>query len=360
MVNVSEKTYQKGKAMIKNTLEVYQMLGDECSKEIYGQRILLSLTKDEKYKDGIVCNGYVLNWLRTRLQETSSRNVLLYGAGKRGTLISRLCPNMFMAIIDEGLNKQGKLINGLKVLSISEAIKEYSNPVVVISNKYEIGDIKNSLIKWGISEEDILELEPKLTESIRGQYFDLEELKPESNEVFIDCGAFDGDTSIAFMKWSNERFKHIYCFEPDVNNYTICKNNLEKYINREDITIINKGTWDSRKELNFSDTADVASHICDEGQHRIEAVSLDEEILVKRNEKVTFIKMDIEGAELKTLKGARRIISEQHPKLAICVYHRPEDIFEIPEYIKTLNPNYKFYFRHYTLAEWDTVLYAIP
>ena len=65
MVNVSEKTYQKGKAMIKNTLEVYQMLGDECSKEIYGQRILLSLTKDEKYKDGIVCNGYVLNWLRT-------------------------------------------------------------------------------------------------------------------------------------------------------------------------------------------------------------------------------------------------------------------------------------------------------
>lgn len=87
---------------------------------------------------------------------------------------------------------------------------------------------------------------------------------------------------------------------------------------------------------------------------------LDPELLVKRNEKVTFIKMDIEGAELETLKGASRLIAEQKPKLAVCVYHKPEDIFTIPEYLRTLNPDYKFYLRYYTFAEWDTVLYAIP
>ena len=78
-------------------------------------------------------------------------------------------------------------------------------------------------------------------------------------------------------------------------------------------------------------------------------------------ERVTFIKMDIEGAELESLKGAGRIIiREQKPKLAICVYHKKEDIFDIPEYILSLNPKYKLYLRHYTLGEWDTVLYAIP
>ena len=112
--------------------------------------------------------------------------------------------------------------------------------------------------------------------------------------------------------------------------------------------------------MSFSDTADVASHICDDGLQRISVEALDQELLVKRNEKVTFIKMDIEGAELETLKGARRIITEQKPKLAVCVYHKPEDIFTIPEYLRTLNPDYKFYLRHYTFAAWDTVLYAIP
>lgn len=65
-------------------------------------------------------------------------------------------------------------------------------------------------------------------------------------------------------------------------------------------------------------------------------------------------------AMIKNTLEVYQMLGDECSKLAICVYHRPEDIFEIPEYIKTLNPNYKFYFRHYTLAEWDTVLYAIP
>ena len=76
-------------------------------------------------------------------------------------------------------------------------------------------------------------------------------------------------------------------------------------------------------------------------------------------ERVTFIKMDIEGAELEALKGARNIITKYRPKLAICLYHKPEDIITIPKYIKSLLPEYKLYVRHYSNNTGEFVLYAV-
>lgn len=344
--------------MISSTLKVYQMFGDDYSKEIYGHRVLYSLTNDDKYIQKIVVDLEPIKWLRARLKETSSKNVLLYGAGTRGKMVSKICPNWFKGIVDSDSEKHGNVINGLKVYSLHEAMHNYPNSVLVIPNKHGGGKIESELIDQGIARENILNLGERITAFNEDQYFDLEELKPQENEVFVDCGAFDGDSAFAFMKWCDNKYKHIYCFEPDKNNYILCKKNLENYYAKT--TIFNKGTWSSETELSFSDTADVASHICDDGIQRIAVEPLDQELLVKRNEKVTFIKMDIEGAELETLKGARQIIAEQKPKLAICVYHKPEDIFTIPEYLRTLNPDYKFYLRHYTFAAWDTVLYAIP
>jgi hypothetical protein len=73
-----------------------------------------------------------------------------------------------------------------------------------------------------------------------------------------------------------------------------------------------------------------------------------------------FIKMDIEGSELEALKGAKNTIKNQKPRLAISVYHKPEDIFEIPLYLKELVPAYKFYLRHDCLVNLtETVLYAM-
>ncbi len=80
--------------------------------------------------------------------------------------------------------------------------------------------------------------------------------------------------------------------------------------------------------------------------------------MVKKN-RVTFIKLDVEGAELEALKGARDTIIREHPKLAICVYHKKEDIWEIPEYILSLSKEYRLYIRHYHWNPSETVLYAV-
>lgn len=89
-------------------------------------------------------------------------------------------------------------------------------------------------------------------------------------------------------------------------------------------------------------------------------MSIDEIVYSEESPKVTFIKMDIEGAELESLKGAQKVIQRDKPKLAICIYHKPEDMVELPLYIKELVPEYKFYIRHHSNFINETVLYAIP
>ena len=76
-------------------------------------------------------------------------------------------------------------------------------------------------------------------------------------------------------------------------------------------------------------------------------------------EEVTFIKLDVEGAELRTLMGAAETIKKYKPRLAISIYHKPEDIYEIPLLLMEYRPDYRFYIRHYTSYIWETVLYAV-
>ena len=144
--------------MISSTLKVYQMFGDDYSKEIYGQRVLYSLTNDDKYIQKIVVDLEPIKWLRARLKETSSKNVLLYGAGTRGKMVSKICPNWFKGIVDSDSEKHGNVINGLKVYSLHEAMHNYPNSVLVIPNKHGVGKIESELIDQGIARENILNL----------------------------------------------------------------------------------------------------------------------------------------------------------------------------------------------------------
>ena len=194
------------------------------------------------------------------------------------------------------------------------------------------------------------------------QYFPSDIIGFSHEEIFIDGGAYTGDTLHEFIKRSGKCFSKAYCYEPGKWQANRFQNNYVDLIASGKVVLIQKGLWDKSEILSFIDNNNVNSRISSgQEDNKIQTVSIDE--TVPKKEKVTFIKMDIEGSELKALKGAEKTILRNKPKLAICIYHKPEDIFEIPEYIDSLGLGYKLYIRHHgipPLAQFgDTVLYAL-
>lgn len=188
------------------------------------------------------------------------------------------------------------------------------------------------------------------------QYFDIWE--PGSDEVIIDCGAYDGTTELQIAKWSNFSYRKIYALEPNEANCRKCRLFYESN-HLQNIELIPKASWSRDTTLSFSVEQGKASSGGKVGggdSGKIPATTIDN---IAGHEKVTFIKMDVEGAELESLKGAAKTIQRDSPKLAICIYHKFEDLWEIPAYILKLNANYRFYIRHYTSYIYETVLYAV-
>jgi FkbM family methyltransferase len=191
------------------------------------------------------------------------------------------------------------------------------------------------------------------------QYFTLPELYPfAKDEIFADCGCFDGYTVKRFAELSGGNYSHIYTFEPNPRQFMNCRKVLKDV---PDVTVINAGVADDNGEIRFSDRG-ACSCFDPNGDLRVKVVRLDDELSGAR---VSFLKMDIEGMELAALRGAKKLIESCKPRLAICVYHKVEDIWTIPDYILALNPDYKFYLRHYAATDYDiataadTVLYAV-
>ena len=149
----------------------------------------------------------------------------------------------------------------------------------------------------------------------------------------------------------------IYAFEPDENCWGRCENTFrENNINK--IKFIKKGTWNKSDVLSFSGVGRGSSTIIQgkECMYTVPVISIDEAL---GSEKCTFIKLDVEGSELETLVGSKEHIQKFKPKLAVSVYHKPEDLWELGDYILKLNSNYKLYLRHYTTCNYETVLYAL-
>ena len=150
--------------------------------------------------------------------------------------------------------------------------------------------------------------------------------------------------------------KKVYAFEPDPENYKVCQRNKEKY-HFSQAEILPFGAWSEDTTLHFTALGSGISRVSDIGEVAVPVRAIDH--VIPLEEQITFIKMDIEGSELEALKGARETIQRCKPKLAICIYHKPEDMTEIPLYIHSLVPEYKFYVRHHSNCFSETVLYAI-
>lgn len=185
------------------------------------------------------------------------------------------------------------------------------------------------------------------------QYFDKSIIKCDENEVFVDCGAYIGDTIEGYIE-NYTKYKKIYSYEPSSDNFHKCVDNTKKYKNVE---VRPFGVGDKNKQVYFSQSGSSSSVINDENLQTINVVSIDDDI----KEKITYLKMDVECEEINAIIGAKNHIKNDCPKLAICLYHIVSDLWEIPELINSINSNYEFYIRHYEESvAWETVLYAIP
>lgn len=173
-------------------------------------------------------------------------------------------------------------------------------------------------------------------------YFDLDLVKCNEDELLVDLGAYTGDTILDYLRMYNEMYKRIYCYEITDESFMQLKDNLGRY---SDIVFCKRAVSNVEgtmyiKENEFG--AD-ANSIDDKGEKEIKVVTIDEDI----EEKVSLIKMDIEGMEYKALLGCRRHIEKEQPKLLISVYHNHEDIWRIPRLIDEIKPGYKFALRYH-------------
>ncbi|WP_177917539.1 FkbM family methyltransferase [uncultured Eubacterium sp.] len=176
-------------------------------------------------------------------------------------------------------------------------------------------------------------------------------LKLKNDEEIIDLGAYDGDTIREFTKATNGKYRHITALEPDSKSYKKLIKNTDGMPN---ITALNMGAWSKKDTLIFSADAGRNSKLSSEGTS-IEVTDVD-----SLNLAPTFIKMDIEGSEMRALEGAEKTIKTYMPKLYVCAYHRNEDLFALPLKIHELNDSYKIYFRHSKyIPAWESNFYCV-
>lgn len=168
---------------------------------------------------------------------------------------------------------------------------------------------------------------------------------------FIDCGAYTGDTVDSFRR-NGFRFEEIAAFEPDANHYP----KLCAAVARERACVFPCGVWDQMTQLRFV-ADDAASRIAEDGSIMVQTVALDQAL---PNFAPNFIKMDIEGAESKALAGAKGLITQHRPRLAISAYHKPRDLWELLLLIKRWDLAYEFHLRSHSFNGFDTVLYGLP
>jgi len=362
-------------------IEIYNKLGDDKSKRIFENNLLFSQTENIMFMKNIINLSYPDEFAKCeeRIEKYLDNSgikkddeVIVYGAGGEGIRLLIMMSNInVVAFCDTDPAKHGKIYCGYNVISPEELKNRFINNKVIITvgGDLRINKIKNTLKESGISDNQIYVFTKMINECNiydiyvkikEQQYFDSEIIISRyiDDEVFIDAGCCDFYTDICFINNSKNKYEKIIAFEPDSRMYPVCVENSKKYNNAE---ILNSGLWNINTELYFDNLGMPhggarVSDISETDFIKIKAVTLDD---VLKGDKATFIKMDVEGAELNALIGCEKTIKKYHPKLAISIYHKPEDIWEIPAYILSLNNNYKLYLRHYSLWQRETVIYAV-
>jgi len=189
-------------------------------------------------------------------------------------------------------------------------------------------------------------------------YFPIDLFRLVPDEVFVDCGAFDGDTMRRFLHRQDGRFGTIVAFEPDPANFQ----KLRQYVStlpeavRGRITIHQKAVGARNEKVRFDATGTESSAV-GSGDLAVDCAALDD---ILDGCVPSYIKMDTEGSEIAALAGARKTIGRHAPALALCAYHLQDHLWKIPLFVHALSERYRFFLRPHLLEVWDLVCYAVP
>ena len=181
-----------------------------------------------------------------------------------------------------------------------------------------------------------------------------------ASSVFVDCGAYDGDTVREFLQSNSENFLTIHAFEPDPTNYQKLRDftaTLDSAVSSR-IKTYEAGTGAQRGKAAFEAAGNMSSSLTSDGSSQVEIVSLDD--LEIENGEALFLKLDVEGLESQTIAGARRLIEERIPLIAMSAYHRPNDLWELPLQLREINADYRFFLRTHGEDGMDVICYAVP
>lgn len=341
---------------------VYDLLEDDLSKQIYERKVCsMLLDKDDATID-LMYETYPESRLLA-LEKCFGKKVpcVVAGAGCYGDKTYRALTHAGYEVtcfIDNDERKQGKTKNGKPVLSFAELCRGKCDAVVILDNMRLAKSFFNELVDLGYPQNKLfLNVDDTIRTTFGNIYFDLPQLYHAENEVFLDAGSFDGESTKEFIRWCGGKYKKIYAFEPLEEGYLLSENNLREY---ENIELIKCALSDENGETTFVSSVEglMGARIGDKGERTISVpVRTIDSIL--GGEEATFIKMDIEGAELAALKGAIDTLRKYKPKLAISLYHKNEDLIDIPLWLHKNVPGYRYYLRHYSNKRWDFVLYCI-
>ena len=261
-------------------------------------------------------------------------------------------------ISDSAMNKE--TLNDFKEYDLNELNHVFFTPeisrIVTLYNLLsdeKSKEVYKAALKFKLTEDYHYLLDVK--DDLKKQYFD-EVVKFNDEEVFVDCGGYTGDTIEAFIKAVNGKFKQIYSFEPDGKNYKI----LTEYINtleqKDKIKAIDAGVYYKSSAFYLQGKEMAIACTNQATDRKVEVCAIDDIVKIPP----TYIKMDIETFETYALLGAMESIIKHKPKLAISIYHKFDDLWNIPLLLKQWAPEYKLYIRHYECYQAETVVYAIP
>lgn len=331
--------------------ELRELLEDEKSRVIFDARINYKKDKSlSAFYNYLRLNGerYSFREIDAFVRDTGKENLYIWGNDDYSIYSYRV-------LADYGYKVKGLLGNSRGIVAGIECFDwhEVANQLIQCGVILFQRD-KSAAPEYILSECNPLLLYSHVVGRCGRQYFDY--LLPQGQEYFVDAGALDGATTGEFVKWCEGNYGAVYAFEVNPLMVEECERNLRSIVADNKLFYAECALWDRQEDVLLDNSVSKwSAHIDSNGHNLVKADTIDNLI---GNERVTFIKFDIEGSEMKALHGAKNCILKNRPRMAISVYHDADDMEAIMTFLVNLGCDYHFALRHYHSDSIETILYV--